>query len=212
MDGLDKQLRTDNFQPHVGPESDKKSTERDSMSLKFGIYLVEQRIISPEQFCGLVKIQQEAGASLATVAIRKNLLTIKQVATVLDQMEMTPAKSFVQIAIENDFLDRDDAEMLLHEQQLASPTIRSLVQECGLLTERQCAVLFQHYQRVGTRPMSRPTSQESGPAMPSESEMEMPTQTEMPATQNSADGMGPRAPKFKQRPVIVSQYTSPANA
>jgi hypothetical protein len=50
------------------------------MSLKFGIYLVEQRIISPEQFCGLVKIQQEATMSLATIALRKNILTIKQVA------------------------------------------------------------------------------------------------------------------------------------
>ena len=57
------------------------------MSLNFGIYLVEQRIITPEQFCGLVKIQQEALPSLANVAIRKNMLTIKQVAMILDAQE-----------------------------------------------------------------------------------------------------------------------------
>ena len=69
------------------------------MSLKFGIYLVEQRLITPEQFCGLVKIQQDALANLATISIRKNMMTIKQVARVLDQQELTPAKSFVQIAV-----------------------------------------------------------------------------------------------------------------
>lgn len=173
------------------------------MSLKFGIYLVEQRIISPEQFCGLVKIQQEAGASLATVAIRKNLLTIKQVATVLDQLELAPTKSFVQVAIENDYLDRDDAETLLNEQQLASPTLRNLVQECGLLTERQCNVLFQHYQRVGTRPINRPTSGATTDTA------EMPSETT--ETTTTTTKISPRAPKFKQRPVIVSQYTSPAS-
>ncbi len=171
------------------------------MSLKFGIYLVEQRIISPEQFCGLVKIQQEAGASIATVAIRKNMMTIKQVATVLDQQELNPNKTFIQIAIENDLLDRDDAEMLLHEQQQTSPSIRKLVQECGLLTERQCSVLFQHYQKIGTRPITKPH-----PTMPTESTVDPPT------SQTKAPLSAPRAPKFKQRPVIVSQYTSPATS
>ena len=80
------------------------------MSLKFGIYLVEQRIVSPEQFCGLVKIQQEAMTSMATVAIRKNMLTIKQVAAILDAQEVAPHKSFITLALEFDFFDRADAD------------------------------------------------------------------------------------------------------
>ena len=172
------------------------SQKESAMSLKFGIYLVEQRLISPEQFCGLVKIQQEALATLATMAIRKNMLTIKQVAIVLDQQELTPAKSFVQIAVEMDFLDREDAKQLLHDQQASAPTIRKLAQECGLLTERQCNVLFQHYQKVGSRPMIN--SETSQPA------------TE-PMMQAEFAANGPKSPKFKQKPVIVSQYTSPAN-
>lgn len=170
------------------------------MSLKFGIYLVEQRIISPEQFCGLVKIQQEASASLATVAIRKNLLTIKQVATVLDQQELSPGKPFTQIALENDFIDRDDAELLLQEQTHSAPSIRKLVQECGLLTERQCNVLHQHFQRIGTRPIANTNQQNQ----------QQPGTIGVEETTKRNDG--PRAPKFKQRPVIVSQYTSPASS
>lgn len=170
------------------------------MSLKFGIYLVEQRIISPEQFCGLVKIQQDALATLATMAIRKNMLTIKQVGHVLDQQELTPAKSFVQIAVELDYLDRADARQLLIDQQSSAPTIRKLVQECGLLTKQQCDVLFQHYQRVGSRRI---------PVVENVSE---PTQQpELLPTEPDLATEGPKKPKFKQRPVIVSQYTSPAN-
>lgn len=166
------------------------------MSLKFGIYLVEQRIISPEQFCGLVKIQQDALATLATMAIRKNMMTIKQVANVLDQQELTPAKPFVQIAIELDYLDRADAQQLLQDQQSSAPTIRKLARECGLLTERQCSVLFQHYQKVATRPLVASTT-------------ETPNET-IRQPQPVATPTGPKSPKFKQKPVIVSQYTSPA--
>ncbi len=177
------------------------------MSLKFGVYLVEQRIISPEQFCGLVKIQQEALASLATVAIRKNMMTIKQVANVLDEQELTPGKSFIQIAIESDFLDRADAQQLFHEQQHTSPTIRKLVQECGLLTERQTVVLFQHYQKTGTRPIKARTVVEiERPAGTHNDD----AGTSNDRSESKFERQIPRAPKYKQRPVVVSQYTSPA--
>jgi hypothetical protein len=164
------------------------------MSLKFGIYLVEQRIISPEQFCGLVKIQQEASASIATIALRKNILTIKQVANVLDIAEVQPDKSFIKIATELDLIDRSDAEQLLHEQQLLCPTMRKLVVECGLLTQRQTSVLYLHFERNGSKPVSSSTQSK-------------------PAAQPAADpipvgsSQSPRQPKFRQRPVIVRQYT-----
>ncbi len=129
------------------------------MSLKFGIYLVEQRIISPEQFCGLVKIQQEATMSLATIALRLNILTIKQVARVLDLQEINPQQSFIQIAIEEELMDCGDADRMLHEQQMSCPSIPGLVVECGLLTQRQSEVLFQHFEktaRVSKSPAAAP--------------------------------------------------------
>ena len=185
------------------------------MSLKFGIYLVEQRIISPEQFCGLVKIQQEAGASLPTIAIRKNMLTIKQVASILDQQELQPNQSFVQLAVEADLLDRADAESLILEQRNSSPSIGKLVVECGLLTEKQCNVLFQHFKRIGTRPINfgqKKQVKQTKPTVtkPTQTPAQVPVPSQVPTTTQTASS-GPRAPKFKQRPVIVYQYTSPAN-
>lgn len=160
------------------------------MSLKFGIYLVEQRIISPEQFCGLVKIQQEATMSLATLAIRKNLMTIKQVTKVLDEIEVNPNKPFVNVAMEHDLIDRADADQLLHHQQVSCPTLRRLVVECGLLTQRQTSVLFLHFERNGTNAITpqAPAKPETSPSEPKQK-------------------VGPRQPKFRQRPVVVRQLS-----
>ena len=159
------------------------------MSLKFGIYLVEQRIISPEQFCGLVKIQQEATMSLATISLRKNMMTIKQVAAVLDLAEANPEKSFIKIALEQDLIDRADADQLLHEQQSNCPSIRRLVVECGLLTQRQSTVLFLHFERNGDKVAQK-----------------VPAKKPAAATQPTRV-TGPRRPKFKQRPVVVRQIS-----
>ncbi len=167
------------------------------MSLKFGIYLVEHKIISPEQFCGLVKIQQESLVSPAAVAIRKNMMTIRQVSEVLDQQELDSEKSFIEIAINSDYLDRADAEQLFQEQQKSSPSIRELVQQCGLLTGPQMAILFEHFLKSCQR--TTPWSAKA----PSDSENVKRT-VEAPAVKS----LPPRAPKYKQRPVIVSQYST----
>lgn len=157
------------------------------MSLKFGIYLVEQRIISPEQFCGLVKIQQEASASAASLAIRKNILTIKQVATLLDVVEANPGKSFINLALERNLIVEAQAQQLLLAQQNSCPSITKLVIECGLLTQRQTTVLFHHFERGQTQAKKSPTPVAS-PANP-------------PAPTTSS----PRQPKFRKRPVVVRQ-------
>ena len=169
------------------------------MSLKFGIYLVEQRIISPEQFCGLVKIQQDALMSLATIALRKNILTIKQVASVLDTAEANPEKSFITIAMEQDLVDRTDADQMLHHQQMHCPTMRKLVVECGLLTQRQTSVLFLHFERNGSSVVSTKVAAKATP---------QPQPVEAPKQPRQTPGV--RQPKFKQRPVVVRQFIHPS--
>jgi hypothetical protein len=167
------------------------------MSLKFGIYLVEQRIISPEQFCGLIKIQQEATMSLANIALRKNILTIKQVARVLDIQESNPQNSFIQIAIEEELMDCGDADLMLHEQQMSCPSIPRLVVECGLLTQRQSAVLLHHFEKL-VRISKAPAAATPTP------EVVLPKPTETPAPSRTVK---PRQPKFTQRPVAAQPYT-----
>jgi hypothetical protein len=126
------------------------------MSLKFGIYLVEQRIISPEQFCGLIKIQEESMMTLATIALRKNLMTIKQVDAVLSMAALERSESFIRLAQEQGMIDQQDANTLRKAQEETTPTIRTLLVECGLLTKHQCTVLFGHYQKNGSKGFTKP--------------------------------------------------------
>lgn len=153
------------------------------MSLKLGIYLVEQRIISPEQFCGLVKIQQESVRSLASLAIAQNCLTMKQVSRILDETQDDESR-FTEVAVNSGLLDRTDANRLHKLQQQSGETIRSLAVECGLLTRRQAEVLYNHFQRYGSRQVNIRKKQVST-ATPQETQ-----QTAAPT----------RSPKFKQRP------------
>jgi hypothetical protein len=166
------------------------------MSLKFGIYLVEQRIISPEQFCGLVKIQQESASSLPTIAIRRNLMTIKQVARVLTAMERDPAKSFIDTALEEHIVDKSDVERLIHEQLDSCPPLRKLLVECGLLTHQQTEVLFNHFEKQMAAGMK--------------AQLPLPSATlPKPTTASPADpSFSPPQPKFSQRPVVAKSYSS----
>jgi hypothetical protein len=126
------------------------------MSLKFGIYLVEQRVISPEQFCGLVKIQQESTMSLPTISLRKNILTIKQVAQVLGEIEDDAEKTFIKSAMELDFMGRAAADQILQFQQEKCQSLRKLIVKCGLLSQRQCSILFLYFERHGSKASPAP--------------------------------------------------------
>lgn len=164
------------------------------MSLKFGIYLVEQRIISPEQFCGLVKIQQESTRSLASLAISNNYLTMKQVSRVLDGVQQEDGQ-FVEFALQKGLLERSDANHLLKMQEQSGESIRSLAVECGLLTTRQSEVLFNHFLRYGSRAVQmkrRPVA--SKPAADKKPKAASPRPVAQPVPA--------RSPKFKQRPII----------
>lgn len=164
------------------------------MSLKFGVYLVEQRIITPEQFCGLVKIQQESTRTVASLAIAHNYLTMKQVSRVLDR-EQSEGRSFIEIAVSAGLMDRHDATHLMKAQERSGETIRALAVDCGLLTARQSEVLFNHFLRYGSRPMElkKKAAQKASDdrEMIHDSGVESPLHAPAPA------------PKFKRHPIIT---------
>ena len=168
------------------------------MSLKFGIYLVEQRIMSPEQFCGLVKIQQESIRSTASLAIAHNYLTMKQVSRVLDEIGENDGQ-FIEVAISKGMLERSDASHLAKLQQQSGETIRSLAVECGLLTARQGEVLFNHFQRYG----SRQITMKKAPAKPKRAPVKLgPPKGKAPLKPGTEQPKQAPGPKFRKRPLI----------
>lgn len=173
------------------------------MSLKFGIYLVEQRIVTPEQFCGLIKIQQESVRTLAKISLQRNLLTIRQVANILDSQESS-SKAFHHLAIEMNYLTVAEAEVLLKAQESTGVSIKHLVVECGLLTESQCAALYSHFERSVFRTAQKAekhsaekdTVKTSAPANATQGQPSTDTPNESPQSK-------PRQPNFKRRPLII---------
>ncbi len=196
------------------------------MSLKFGIYLVEQRIVTPEQFCGLVKIQQESAKALPTIALTKNLMTIRQVADVLDTTKSNAEKSFQQVAVEMGYLHAKEVDYLLQIQQTTAETIRGLAVECGLLTERQAAVLYLHFEKNVSKQSQTSRSEtsrsETSQSETSQSETSQ-TQTSTPpasgdrvaetktnqsasaAQPTTTENASPKRPNFRRRPVIIER-------
>ena len=171
------------------------------MSLKFGIYLVEQRVISAEQFCGLVKIQQESAQTMATIALRKNLMTIKQVNFLLDQMEITPGMNFEDMALEKGLIDSQDLNIMQQTKQVSCPPIRSLLVECGLLTRHQSNVLFEHFEKQGQATVQHKAS------------MPKPNMAKKPAAMQTASPTAKASPampqpKFQQRRPIIQKQTT----
>lgn len=174
------------------------------MSLKFGIYLVEQRVISAEQFCGLVKIQQETSHTMATIALRKNLMTIKQVDNVLDQMDAQKNVSFEQLALEKGIIDLQDVNIMRQAKELSCTSIRQLLVECGLLTRHQTQVLFEHHEKQGQVSVQHKAVATAAPA-PNQSF----GKTSAPSVPSAKKPAAMRQPKFQQRrPIIQRQPTS----
>jgi len=171
------------------------------MSLKFGIYLVEQRVISAEQFCGLVKIQQESSHTMATIALRKNLMTIKQVNYLLDLMENRADIKFEELALEKGMIDAADMSVMQKSKEISCPPIRQLLVECGLLTQHQTQVLFEHFEKHGYTSVQHQTATAAMPK-PNIGKTLTPTAAGKPASAMPQ-------PKFQQRrPVIQRQPTN----
>lgn len=177
------------------------------MSLKFGIYLVEQRIISPEQFCGLVKIQQDTTLSLPNIAIRRNLMTIKQVARVLSAQEESPDRSFMDLAIQEKLIDSHDAHRLMYEQQQSSPSVQRLLVECGLLTENQTEVLYRNFEKLAARGWSDPPK----PIDPTAQNKPNEALEDDGTVATTQPTFIPPQPKFSQRPMVVQTLAEPLN-
>ena len=171
------------------------------MSLKFGIYLVEQRIVTPEQFCGLIKIQQESTRALPTIALQKNLMTIRQVANVLEAISGNPGKEFQNVAIEMKYLHAKEADYLMQVQQTTADSIRSLAVECGLLTERQASVLFLHFQNTASKQKPQAQPQAASPQI---------QETSTPAAPQRPETARPKQPNFRRRPVIIENQNANA--
>lgn len=178
---------------------------RVAMSLKFGLWLVEQGIVTCDQFCGLIKIQQESLPPSTTIVLRENVMTMRQVRTVNELVEGGAAGDFLDVAESCGFVVPKLASAIRQLQQIEAPSIASLAVQCGLMTAGQVQVLFRHFERLQAAP--RTPAGES--AAESSSQIPEGQSQNAGAAADAAGSFQPHPvpePKFRQRPVIVHQY------
>lgn len=165
------------------------------MSLRFGLFLVEQGLITCDQFCGLIKIQQQSAPSSSSIALQKNALSIRQVAKVYEALESMPQQGFLAAAQQLGFLDAITARQIQILQEWMVPSIESLIVDCELLTAGQLKMLKLHFDRTQqSETLETEDSQAaSEPAAANTSEIRSP-------------GFKPPQPKFVSRPVVVKSH------
>jgi hypothetical protein len=175
------------------------------MSLNFGLYLVEQGVISCDQFCGLIKVQQMAVPSPASVAIRSNLLTVRHVGQILNLMELNPGRTFIEAARSLGLLGADGQQRLEQEQQKLLPSIPFLLVECGLLSSRQVETLQQAFERSTSAPASAvQVSPDPVPTGPSAERVVAKSAGDSTADRRIHPAQAIRQPKFIQHPQVGS--------
>ncbi|MEQ1906331.1 MAG: hypothetical protein ABL888_19265, partial [Pirellulaceae bacterium] len=121
------------------------------MRLQFGLYLIEQGIITCDQFCGLVGIQQQMIPSPSTVALQRDLMTIRQVARVYDELEKNRGISFLTAAVDLQYLTKQQAQMIEKLSELLGPSFEDMLVECRVMTREQTVRLrsqFESHQRA----------------------------------------------------------------
>lgn len=173
------------------------------MSLRFALWMTEQGIMTCDQFCGLVKIQQDSLPSPGAIALQRNLMSIRQVAEVNNLTGTDGDRDFLEVAVEKNFIQPAVAELISRLQELSGESLTALAIRCGLITSDQARVLFRHYLKAEAR---RNRTVDRTPAAVSP-ELEPVAAEPIPANTGGTDNRQPiPEPKFRQRPVIVHQY------
>ena len=88
--------------------------------MQFGMYLVDNGLLSTQAFYKALKLQMRSRPQLGTIAIQSRRLTVKQM--------------FGEIAVRLGYLTNEDLNQLLDEQTRHMASLRDLLVEHGFLS------------------------------------------------------------------------------
>jgi hypothetical protein len=110
--------------------------------MQFAMYLVDNGVLSCEEYYEASKLQQHSRPQLGALAIEARQLTVKQVFAVLSLQCDEPNTRFGELAVRLGYLTDDDISQLLAEQERrATPLLDVLVENDFLSAD----LAEQHY-------------------------------------------------------------------
>jgi len=107
------------------------------MSLKFAFTLLDNKIITSDQFIELVRVHEDSKLPPVAIALSQSMVTIQQVKAIMKRQEQKPDRSFGRVATELGIWNSIDCERMAHVQDKTRRSIRSIVVEKGICSEGQ---------------------------------------------------------------------------
>ena len=101
--------------------------------MQFGMYLVDNGLLSTQAFYKALKLQMRSRPPLGTMAIQTRKLTVKQMFVILQEQCDTPNQMFGEIAVRLGYLTNDDLNLLLEEQSRHMAGLRDILVEHSFL-------------------------------------------------------------------------------
>lgn len=102
--------------------------------MQFGMYLVENGVITCEEFYEALKLQLGTRPQLGALAIEKRKLNVRQVFGVLRSQSDSPDEKFGEIALKLGYLSEADLAWLLHEQSVRVRPFSELLVDISVLS------------------------------------------------------------------------------
>lgn len=115
--------------------------------MQFGIYLVENGVITCEEFFAALKLQLRSRPTIGGLAIEKRKLNVRQVFSVLRLQCDAPADLFGELAVKAGYLSAEDLSRLIHEQGQRVKPFSDVLVEAGILSVETVERHFGEYRR-----------------------------------------------------------------
>jgi hypothetical protein len=117
-------------------------------AMQFGIYLVENGVITCEEFYETLKMQLHTRPQLGGLAIEKRKLNVRQVFAILRSQCDSPDEMFGETAVKLGFLTHEALAWLLHEQSVRVKPFNELLVELSILPAGEVDKQFRAYRHA----------------------------------------------------------------
>jgi hypothetical protein len=116
--------------------------------MQFGMYLVENGVITCEEFFEALKLQLKTRPQLGALAIEKRMLNVRQVFGVLRSQCDSPDDMFGEMAVKLGYLTPEELALLLHEQAVRVRPFSEIVVEANILPAETVERHYRDYRRA----------------------------------------------------------------
>jgi hypothetical protein len=116
--------------------------------MQFGVFLVDNGVITCDEFFEAVKLQLRTRPQLGGLAIERRKLNARQVFSVLREQCDSPVDLFGELAVQLGYLTNDELSELVHEQLLRVRPLSEILVEMDLLTPEARDVHYREFRRT----------------------------------------------------------------